>query len=248
MGTPPRDPGAYVPLSDIYARLQAAYGPSRGKGPSSRTTPLTSRYKPGTWFVDDDFDGIYGRNIEELVLIEPRKLTPTEFDWNDPEQELRYGGRLRDSERYMDWLRAGMMPFPVSVVEAENGELRVVDGHRRLYAHDLLGRKVPARISWSAPHPEGLSDSRGRPMRVGLTYEIAHGRPWATPNPMPGVPGGSVEACITRMSMRPEVRDPGALCASIARSRGEWTPKRKRKKMTASARERSKILSRATRI
>lgn len=52
----------------------------------------------------------------------------------------------------------------------------------------------------------------------------------AVQNPMKGVPGGSVDACIAKMSTRPSVDDPGALCAWIARQRGETIPRRKRKK------------------
>lgn len=43
-------------------------------------------------------------------------------------------------------------------------------------------------------------------------------------NPVSGVPGGSVRGCIERMSTRPDVDDPGALCAWIARQRGEKVP------------------------
>lgn len=46
-------------------------------------------------------------------------------------------------------------------------------------------------------------------------------------NPMPGVPGGSISACIETMKKRKGVDDPGALCGWIARERGE---SRKRKK------------------
>lgn len=46
-------------------------------------------------------------------------------------------------------------------------------------------------------------------------------------NPMPGVPGGSISACIATMKKRKGVDDPGALCGWIARERGE---SRKRKK------------------
>ena len=42
------------------------------------------------------------------------------------------------------------------------------------------------------------------------------------PNPMPGVPGGGIAECIEEMSARPDVDDPGALCAWIAEQRGEF--------------------------
>ena len=44
----------------------------------------------------------------------------------------------------------------------------------------------------------------------------------ATGNPMPGVPGGGISECIAEMSTRPDVDDPGALCASFAQQRGEY--------------------------
>lgn len=40
-------------------------------------------------------------------------------------------------------------------------------------------------------------------------------------NPVAGVPGGSVSACIKKMKGRHGVYSPGGLCASIARKRGE---------------------------
>lgn len=49
----------------------------------------------------------------------------------------------------------------------------------------------------------------------------------AVDNPAEGVPGGSVGRCIARMESRPDVDDPGALCAWIARQRGENPRKRR---------------------
>lgn len=41
-------------------------------------------------------------------------------------------------------------------------------------------------------------------------------------NPVSGVPGGGISECIEEMRTRPDVDDPGALCASIAQKRGEF--------------------------
>ena len=65
---------------------------------------------------------------------------------------------------------------------------------------------------------------------------------WAV-NPMPGVPGGGITECIEEMSTRPDVDDPGALCAWIAQQRGEFgwrsLPRRPQKKKS---KERRKVL------
>lgn len=169
---PPPDERDYLPRAEHYRVLRESY---RG-GASSRTTPASyPAFALGTWRIDDHA-GAYGRGIEELVEVHPRELVPTEFDWRDPRAELQHGGKWEDALRYAGWIERGLEAPPVEVV-ATNGELRVVEGHRRLVGADVAGRPVKAWVSWSVPQPEGLRDaSTGAPIPVGLTYELAHGR------------------------------------------------------------------------
>lgn len=72
-------------------------------------------------------------------------------------------------------------------------------------------------------------------------------------NPMTGVPGGGISECIEEMSTRPDVDDPGALCAWIARERGEfgWRSlphiKRGEKKSTARRKALRSVMGKALR-
>jgi hypothetical protein len=167
---PPSDRSEYISQADHYGWLGEAYR----AGASSRTTRATyPELELGTWRIDDH-EGLDGHDIWELVEFSPRELAPGEFSWDDPREELRYGGKWRDVERYADWLRAGGRPPPISALETVGGDLRVIDGHRRLAAADLAGKPVRAWVSWTAPHPEGLLVAgTSRPIRVGLTHEIA---------------------------------------------------------------------------
>jgi hypothetical protein len=125
----------------------------------------------------EEYPLVYGHEIYELVELSPRELTPMEFEWGDPKDALRFQGKWRDVLRYADWMdEEGWQAPPISVVEAESGELRVTDGHRRLAAADLAGVPVLVWVSWTVDHPEGRRDaSTGRVMGVGLTYELARG-------------------------------------------------------------------------
>ena len=148
---------------------------------SSRKTPTSYRAPPvGTWRIDD-WSGLYGRYIEELALFPVDALTPTEF-----EVENNYEGRGDDSLRYAKWMEQGHIPPPISVVQADNGELRITDGHRRWWAHKRLGIPVRAWVSWSVPGDH--VDHKGHPIQTGLTYELAEkqGMVQKRNNPAPG--------------------------------------------------------------
>lgn len=146
---------------------------------SSRTTPANYPDIPlGTWSIDDEFAGAYGHDVHELVEFEPLELDPNEFKWGDEGQAKWHAWdrpRAEDAERYADWLLQGLRPPPIIVVERLDGSLGVINGHRRLAAAQRVGRHVRAWVSWSVPHPEGLIDTQGGVMLVGLTYELAHG-------------------------------------------------------------------------
>ena len=119
---------------------------------------------------------MYGHEIDELVEIDPHDLELSEFREDQFREGLRMSGKLEDAERYAQWLAAGNEMPPITLVETDRDTLEVSDGHRRTYAAMLANVPVRAWISWLAPHPQGRVDATGRPMKVGLTYEIATGR------------------------------------------------------------------------
>lgn len=179
-GTPPTDPRAYVRHSDLDAAYRAQYVQGDTVIASSRTKKAEyPRFELGTWRIDDEFRGMYGHEIDELVLVDdPRVLEPGEFDWSDPTKMLRQSGKLEDMERYAQWMADGHSYPPIQVVETERGTLRITDGHRRAAAADSMGLPVRAWVSWLTDHPDPPRDQRGNivPMSVGLTYELATGQ------------------------------------------------------------------------
>jgi hypothetical protein len=121
--------------------------------------------KEGAWILDSWDGGLYGRSIWELRRFTPRELIPREFKWEDPKQELRWGGKWKYVERYVDRLRDGEIPPPITVIQGDKGGLMVIDGHRRLAASDIVGKTLLAWVSWTVPSPDGTL--------TGLTYELA---------------------------------------------------------------------------
>jgi hypothetical protein len=170
MSQPPRDISKYLLLSRVWKELLAPYE----HGASSRTTMANVPRRPdGTWLIDDEFQGDYGRAIEELVTFRPRDLRPREFDWSDPQAELRWGGKWNDAVRYSEWLDEGHSPPPIQVIEHADGSLVVTNGHRRLAAADMAGLPIQAWVSWAMPTPTGVT---------GLTYEGALARSFPESN------------------------------------------------------------------
>jgi len=91
-----------------------------------------------------------------------------------------------------------------------------------LLAECGYGSEAHAARQGKAAVADKILDNTFPDLYLVMTQEIA------VQNPMKGVPGGSVAACIAEMSTRPSVDDPGALCAWIARQRGEKIPRRKK--------------------
>lgn len=117
----------------------------------------------GQWRIDDEYPLNYGSDVAEFRYFDSADLAPTE----DP-LDL---GRGRYVEQYQTWIREGRAAPPVTVLQGDDGSLRVSDGNRRHLAHKREGRPVPG---WFYPAAwSGLYDARGRPMTTGLTWEIA---------------------------------------------------------------------------
>jgi hypothetical protein len=136
---------------------------------SSRKIPTDYIAPPvGTWRISE-WSGIYGRDIEELVLFDTDALVPTEFSVED-----NLEGRGFDSERYEGWILDGHISPPIHVIQADNDELRITDGHRRWHAHQRLSLPIEAWVSWTIPGD--AVDPKGRPILTGLTYELADAR------------------------------------------------------------------------
>jgi hypothetical protein len=136
--------------------------------PGRLTEPVDfdiNEFPEGTWFKDK-FSGNYGRNIYELVWVNPEDIVPTELIDDDISPERR-----KYIQPYIDWIQEGHQPPPVRLIEAENGDLRLTDGHRRYIASRTLGVPLLAIVSYAVP--TGSVDTQGRPIKTGLTAEIA---------------------------------------------------------------------------
>lgn len=137
---------------------------------SSRTTPARYPAVPlGAWKIDRSFRGIHGRFIDQLVALDPGGLLLPEGDYTKPGYNPE--GRAWDAEHYAGWMREGHEPPPITVLEMESGALSVSDGHRRTAAAKMVGRTIRAWISWTVDTDR--LDSQGKPIKTGLTYELA---------------------------------------------------------------------------
>lgn len=155
------------------ASVRAAYVRDGAVVASSRRMPVHMEMPPvGTWKMDN-FRGLYGREVERLCLLDPSELLKSE-----DLVEHNIEGRGDDAERYAQWLREGLSPPPIQVVQIADGSgrFKVVDGHRRLAAHRAVGRMILAWVSPVVEHPHGTHDSEGRPLLVGFTLELAQAR------------------------------------------------------------------------
>ena len=79
--------------------------------------------------------------------------------------ELDSDGRLQPEKRkylapYTERAKAGEVPPPISVIEMEDGRLRVVDGHRRVMAARAAGKKsIRALVSPLIDTPSGKQEA-----------------------------------------------------------------------------------------
>ncbi len=156
-------PGDFVLERAHHQAYAARYFDAAGhKVASSRMMPAVMVYPESCWLYNDVCPGIYGHEIEQYRWLDPAQLSPQESAVFTNEE-----GRADDAERYAGWLRQGLVPPPIGVVEAHNGEWRITNGHRRWRAAQLAGMKVPA---WFGPRQLGRD---GLCLITGLTYEVA---------------------------------------------------------------------------
>lgn len=174
---PPIDLTAYLPAKPERERLRSGYVRGATVLANSRETPAVHYQAPslGAWRMDD-FKGLHGREIAQLRRVAVADLGLVEEDWTSPEY-AHHAGKAEDARRYAQWLREGVVPPPVEVVETDQGKLNLAgDGHRRVAAHKLAG--IEYILAWVCPcmdHPEGLRRDAGAGpvLRVGMTYEGA---------------------------------------------------------------------------
>lgn len=159
----PLDLSAYMPLSVIHAEERKV---ARRSNLDSPVDFDTRKFPPGSWYIDN-FGGIYGHSIEKLVWIKPSFVKPIELD--------SAGNVDRTKQKYVDvyaeWLRGGLQPPPIHVLETDSGEFIVTNGHRRYVVARSLKKPLLALVSYSAK--TGKKDTRGLPITTSLTYEIA---------------------------------------------------------------------------
>jgi hypothetical protein len=133
------------------------------KTASSRTTPAQDEETPlGTW-RRDDYKGSHGTEVEQLRELDPNDLIPSE-DTDAPKKA--------DVARYTEWAKEGKKAPPIHVVETDSGKLKISNGHRRWLAAKAAGTKIRAWVSPAAVIPD-MKDSEGKPMKTGLTHELA---------------------------------------------------------------------------
>lgn len=156
----------FIKASDLEKSRLAPYFDQEGKQiASSREIPAQQSDLPiGSWKIDDQYKGAYGRMIDQLRMIDPNNL---EFQ-EDPYQM----GRGEDVKRYKAWAAQGLVPPPITVVETDSGKLRIIDGHRRATAAKEAGVEIPAWVS-PASEIKTLDSSTGKPQKVALTHELA---------------------------------------------------------------------------
>ena len=106
-------------------------------------------YPLGTVRVDR-FDTPRGHEYAILKLVEIKKLI---------KPELAYGGKdglhptKRDHvETYIEWWLQGLEPPPVEVMVTDKGNLKLMDGHRRVVAASRVGKKLIK--AWVSPTME----------------------------------------------------------------------------------------------
>jgi len=173
--SPPVSLSEYLPYSVHRAWAERDYVDGDRVLASSRELRSTYPSLPiGRWLMDDGWRGMYGRHIEELVLMDPDELDPQEYRKERPEEELRYQGRLADALRYEQWLLEGHTPPPIHVIQKVDGSYAVTDGHRRLYAHMRQHLPIRAWVSYTVPYTFE-HNAKKHTFLTGLTYELATG-------------------------------------------------------------------------
>jgi hypothetical protein len=161
------DEDQFIPGAEVMNQYYQAYN----QGKSSRTTPIDDYpYKPGDWKIDE-INGIYGRNVEELRTFDPAEIKLSEEDWTQP---INYEGRGDDARRYAEWMKEGKKAPAIHIVQLEDGTFRAYDGHRRIAAAKMAGKKIDAWVSYNMD--TGKRGADGKPIYASLTYEGAkHG-------------------------------------------------------------------------
>jgi hypothetical protein len=135
-------------------------------------------YLLGTWRIGPRTG--YGRTLEQLREVRIHGLEVPELAYGRKNADIL--SQLHPAKReaallYAEQVRLGKRLPPIEIVETDRGNLRVIDGHRRIVAHLLAGRKrIRAWVSPTVDHPWGRKDSEGRILKVPLTVEILQER------------------------------------------------------------------------
>lgn len=167
-GTPPYllKENDFLKSADVRSQERKTYYSEDGtKIGSSREIPQAPHgYKVGQWKIDESPLN-YGRQIEQLREV---KLADIEIG-----EDSYAMGRGDDVDRYAQWLKEGREAPPIPLIETEDGRLRTIDGNRRTHAALKAGKgTILAWVSPYVPVP-GKFASDGKPIRAGLTDELA---------------------------------------------------------------------------
>lgn len=152
--------------SEVERRFASNYVNEQGQVVrSSREFPAEADdYATGSWRLNDDFRGIYGRNIDQL-----REVPIKDLHRGEPRDPVKFA----DEDTYTRWFGEGKEAPPVEVVETNDGSLVITNGHRRFEAAQRAGRKTLR--AWVSPRAEipGSLTYEGAPQYTGLTRELA---------------------------------------------------------------------------
>jgi len=127
---------------------------------STKDLPMPEDHLPlGMWMIDDQWDGPYGRLMSQLREVPIEKLIPSEETDPTKYEHLR---------QYKLWAEENKIPPPITVLELEDGSLKISDGHRRWLAAKETGKDT-IRAWVNPPMATGKLTPEGKPIYVGLT-------------------------------------------------------------------------------
>lgn len=164
------DQGDFLGEKEYESFIRANYFDGAGrKIGSSREKPAELPDIPiGAWKMDS-WDSLYGRMIEQLAEFSPDDLARMVL--SEDMVSRNEEGRSDDADRYAGWMKEGKQAPPVTILQMDDGRLKVSDGHRRVAAAIRAGMPVRAWVSYAVPN--GQTDYAGKPMMTALTKELA---------------------------------------------------------------------------
>lgn len=152
LGTTPEEVFAKYPLRVQAEAVQS--GPVLSQGGQVSDWADREIAQVGSW-VKADY-----KLADSQPVYQVRDLNPSDLYL----PELDEKGRLQPEKRkyldsYTERAKAGEVPPSITVIEMEDGRLRVVDGHRRALAAMAAGKNIRALVSPLVDTPDGRKEA-----------------------------------------------------------------------------------------